>query len=135
MNGYISLLLFAFFFPFCNSSEQKSEYGIYQGVYFDYPETEYERSFLICDTGELWRIGQGGEYTTLQKIYNRIEHSTHGEIFIEIRARVSLIDIKKYSKSHFVANAEIQEILRYSSDTNQIKKCIKKSKIDSVSHD
>jgi len=119
---YGKVVLIFFFMNISVASDDVSMHR-YQGVFVNYPGTEYEATFIPCGTEELWRISRNAIYAKILSMYNSTETNEYGELYLVVDALITPTNRDLYPNSHFSASLEIKEFITHSNDPDAIKNC------------
>jgi len=118
----IVMVLNAVLLSSCNAMDGEETKTV-KGLYINYEGAEYERAFIPCGSGDVWRI-EGFE--ALEELFSAYESSTtskFGELFVELKGKFSPVDKMQAPNSHIAGEFHIVEFISSSTDNDVIDKC------------
>lgn len=110
----------------CNSDSAKAQ--IVKGLYLDYEGGEYERTFIPCNSEEIWKVEGEDVYSQLSSIYKTSALTQYGELFIVVEGYHFPVDKSKFHSSHYSGVFQMLRIINTSVDAKSIDECRKINK-------
>lgn len=97
-----------------------------EGLYLNYPATDYEDVVIECSSGNIWIISANAILADIQKLYQSEDKSEYGELYFEIRGVFHAFERDLFPNAHQSGEFTGEEVLRVSSSMKDIEGCREK---------